>query len=316
MDGMTRVDLGETAAAHTHRVTSIDPLLPVLPVPQLAQGNELIGEGVEDSVAVGVARFSEPDPASLLATWGALRQHVLAVRLSGGDALEPALDALLTRWDQHLARTATPGDDEAAAMITWASRDTAPIPALIRHGFAPLVVIAARVTRPAPPTRDAGVRIRRATADDLDVLVDFNLAVVDHDTSFGVARRRPSSRDGLRDGYTQALTRADPGLWLADRAGEPVGMIAVDVPPDANWIAGLVGLAPVGYVGCMYVRDEERGGGVGSALVTEAHQTLADAGAAVTLLHHSLANPRSTPFWYTHGYRPLWTMWQRRPAVN
>jgi GNAT superfamily N-acetyltransferase len=201
-------------------------------------------------------------------------------------------------------------------MITWASRDTAALPALVRHGFAPLIVAAARVTRAVPPTRDAGVRIRRAMAGDLDVLVDFNLAAVDHDTSFGVVRRRPSSRDGLRQAFTEALTRADPGLWLAERAGEPVGMIAVDLPPDANRIAGQVRQSPAGYVGSMYVRDEERGGGVGSALVAEAHRTLADAGVAVTLLHHSLANPRSTPFWYSHGYRPLWTMWQRRPAVS
>jgi GNAT superfamily N-acetyltransferase len=316
MDGMTRIDLGEVAAAHAHRVTSLDPLLPVLPVPQLAQGDELIGEGVGDSVAVGVARFSEPDPASLLATWGALRQHVLAVRLSGRDALEPAVDALLTRWDQHLARTATPGDDEAAATIVLASRDTAPIPALLRHGFAPLVVTAARVTRAASPARYADARIRRATTDDLDVLVDLNLAVIDHDTSFGVVRRRPSSGAGLRDGFTQALTRANPGLWLAERAGEPVGMIAVDFPPDVHGIAAQAGRAPAGYVGTLYVDEQSRGGGVGGALATVAHQALADAGMAVTLLHHSLANPRSTPFWYSHGYRPLWTMWQRRPAVS
>jgi GNAT superfamily N-acetyltransferase len=80
-------------------------------------------------------------------------------------------------------------------------------------------------------------------------------------------------------------------------------------------VESLTGPAPVGYIGSLFVRDEERGGGVGRALVAEAHRALAAAGMAVTLLHHSLPNPRSTPFWYAQGYRPLWTMWQRKPAI-
>jgi hypothetical protein len=41
-----------------------------------------------------------------------------------------------------------------------------------------------------------------------------------------------------------------------------------------------------------------------------------EAGADVALVQHALANPLSTPFWYAQGYRPLWTYWQRRPAVR
>jgi GNAT superfamily N-acetyltransferase len=311
---MTPVDLGKTSAAHAHRVTSIDPLLRVPPVPQLAQGDELIGEGVGDSVAVGVARYNEPDPTSLLATWGALRRHTLTVRLSGSDALEQAMDGLLTQWGDRIAATATPGDDETAALINVPSRDTAPIRALVRHGFAPLMVTAIRVPRQVRPVPDAGVHIRAATAADVDVLADFNLALVDHDVPFGMVAHRPSSRDALRAGFTKAMTRADPGAWLAERDGKPVGMIAVDFPPDAEWVAGLTSRAPAGYIGSLYVRDEVRSAGVGSALAAEAHRALAAVEVAATLLHHSLPNPRSTPFWYSQGYRPLWTMWQRRPA--
>jgi GNAT superfamily N-acetyltransferase len=311
---MTCVNLDEAAAAYARRLTSSDPLLPVLAVPQLAQGNELIGASDAESVAVGVARFNELDPASLLATWGALHQHELVVRLSGPTP-EPALDRLLSEWDRHIAARATPGDDETAAMIMWPSRDTAPVRALTRHGFAPLVVLAARRSGLAVPAFGTGVRIRPGTAADLDVLADLNLAVVDFDVQFGVVTRRPSTRDMLRASYVEALDRADPGIWLAERAGQPIGMIAIDLPPHANWVSGLTCAAPVGYVGCIYVRDEARGGGVGSALVAEAHRALESAGVAVTLLHHSLSNPRSTPFWYSHGYRPLWTVWQRRPAV-
>jgi hypothetical protein len=115
---MTCVNLAETAAVYARRLTSIDPLLPVLATPQTADNDELIGVSDEESVAVGVARFSEPSPNVPSTTWGALRQHELVVRLSGPEP-ERVLDRLLSEWD-----------DETAAMIMWASRDTAPVRAL------------------------------------------------------------------------------------------------------------------------------------------------------------------------------------------
>lgn len=33
------------------------------------------------------------------------------------------------------------------------------------------------------------------------------------------------------------------------------------------------------------------------------------------MLSYAAANPRSGPFWSRMGYRPLVTVWQRRPAV-
>jgi hypothetical protein len=35
---------------------------------------------------------------------------------------------------------------------------------------------------------------------------------------------------------------------------------------------------------------------------------------AVTLLHYAVPNPLSVPFWSARGYRPLWTVWEARPA--
>jgi GNAT superfamily N-acetyltransferase len=308
---MTSVDLRELTESHSARLHSMDPLLPVPAIPHLAVSDELIGVQADGSVAVGVARLSEPDPDEMVSTWGALRQYQLVVRLSGPAALDP----LLTEWDRYLADRAAPGDEETSAVLMWPSRDTAPVPALVRHGFAPLVVCAARPAGiPTPPAPDA--LIRPAEPADLDVITDLNLAVVDYDAQFGVVTSRPSTRPALRTALGEALDRTNPGIWLAEHAGEPIGMIAVDLPPHADWMARDVGVAPIGYVGCLFVREDVRGGGVGRALVAEGHRALEEAGVAVTLLHHSLPNPRSTPFWYSNGYRPLWTVWQRRPAVR
>jgi len=39
-------------------------------------------------------------------------------------------------------------------------------------------------------------------------------------------------------------------------------------------------------------------------------------GALATLLHYEQTNPLSAPFWARHGYRPLWTSWEARPACT
>lgn len=315
---MTGMDIGEVTSGHHDRLRHLDPLLPVPGIPQPAEGDELIGVESHGSVAVGVARCNVIAADSLAATWGALRRHQLTVRLSG-PAVAPVFDALLTEWDRHLATVATAGDDDTAAMITWPSHDPAPVNALVRHGFAPLVVLAARQSgRSAATLPGTGVRIRPAQEPDLEVLADLNLAVVEYDTRFGVVTARPSTRAGLLASYAEVLARGQgtQGVWLAERSGEPVGMIAVDLPPYADWTSGLVAAAPVGYISCLFVREDMRGTGVGGALVAQGHRELEAAGVPVTLLHHALPNPTSTPFWYSHGYRPLWTFWQRRPALR
>jgi GNAT superfamily N-acetyltransferase len=265
---------------------------------------------------MGVARIGLPHADSLAATWSALRQHQLAVQVAG-PAPASALEALLTEWNSYLADKVKPGDDDAAAVVAWPSHDTVPVLPLTRHGFAPLVVVAARPAgRATPPILGTGIRIRHGSIADLDVITDLHLVEVDYDARFGMVTRRPSTRAALRESMARTLERDRPSVWLAERAGAPIGLLTVDLPPHADWLASQVALSPVGYLECLVVLPEARGGGVGRALVAEGHKALDESGAAVTLLHHSLPNPKSTPFWYSHGYRPLWTYWQRRPVFR
>jgi predicted acetyltransferase len=79
-------------------------------------------------------------------------------------------------------------------------------------------------------------------------------------------------------------------------------------------MAAMTSARPVGYIDCLGVALGSRGSGVGTALLAQAHRALDEAGVAVTLLHHGLPNPLSTPTYGRHGYRPLWTIWETRPA--
>ncbi|MFI9385272.1 GNAT family N-acetyltransferase [Kutzneria sp. NPDC052558] len=116
---------------HASRLALLDALLPADP--------PLSGSMIATVGALGLPTFQEVAPESLDATWAPLRRHGLSVRLAGAD-----LGPLLDLWESHLARAAVPGDLDCAAHITWPSRDTAAVPALVHHGFAPLIVTAVR----------------------------------------------------------------------------------------------------------------------------------------------------------------------------
>jgi hypothetical protein len=45
-----------------------------------------------------------------------------------------------------------------------------------------------------------------------------------------------------------------------------------------------------------------------------AHGELARLGAAGTFLYYNPPNPLASVFWPRQGYRPLWTIWEVRPA--
>lgn len=246
--------------------------------------------------------FSELSADALNASWGALRTHSLHWH-PGAD-----LDDLLRRWPLSGG-----GDHDTAASVTVPSRAVEAADVLVRHGYAPLLVTAARLPGRGFDGRSTA-RIVPLTPENLDVAVEVNLETLRFDSLFGMVTARPSSAERLREHIASLLERPEPCGWLAERDGEVVGFLYYDLPGHSDWIASRTSVRPVAYVGLLGVRQDARGGGVGAALADHAHRLLDEAGVGVTLLHHALPNPLSAPFWYSHGYRPLWTTWQRRPA--
>jgi GNAT superfamily N-acetyltransferase len=187
----------------------------------------------------------------------------------------------------------------------------------VAHGLTPLGVIAARsasrrsaVVADCPP----GVRIRRATLADLEVVTRMAMEVVRFDAYFGGVIERPGTAEALRAELSGLLSEHDPWTWLAERDGDPVGLLIAERPEAAGWIAPLTRLSPVAYLLALFVVPAERGSGVGAALARLLHGTAAAAGVSVILLQYEQVNPLSVPFWGYQGYRPLWTTWEARPA--
>lgn len=316
---MIRDVIDDVNKAVGQRWHGLDPLLPE--PGDLPEGcmEPLVVNG-EDGRPSGVGIcFHQRIPAdSLLQTWGPADQYVLSMRLCEPDTF-PAADELLTRWRDHLAGIPATGDPDTGATVTWPSRDVTGVRALQRHGLQPITVIAVRPARrlpPAGPGGTEGVIIRAAGPDDIDAVTELELGVAKWDAQFGSAVVRPATEALMRHDAEAYLTK--PWTWLAERERnkKPVGLVVVQPPQDAAWIAGMTSAPAPAYLSSMFVRPDERGGGVGAALVKRAHDALDAQGVAVTLLHHGQMNPVSAPFWNRMGYRPLWTAWDTRPAAT
>jgi hypothetical protein len=317
--------LGEISA----RWRAADPLLPepVALGPGAGCGVVFTLAGADGELrAVGACEHWHGEPESLELTWGAARRFRLAV-LAGGADVAPTLDELLGLWRVHLTGVAGADEPDSAAIVTWPSRDVDGVRILLRRGFAPRGVVAARPAGrgrsdsaandpPGGPreTLPSGLRVRRAGLADLDTVVRLGLEVIRYDARFGGVIERPSTVTALREEVAPMLAENEPWTWLAERDGEAVGVLIAERPQTAEWIAPLAGPAPVAYNMLTFMAPADRGSGGAAALVGRFHEAAGAALVPVTLLHYEQTNPLSAPFWSRQGYRPLWTSWEARPA--
>ncbi|RZQ64449.1 GNAT family N-acetyltransferase [Amycolatopsis suaedae] len=284
---------------------------------QPSEDRILLTAAAGGSHAAGLAGLVEHSDQESRSIYHPLREYQLAVRIAG-DQPDAALSALLTQWDDELAERAEPGDRESAAVVLRPSRDTAGTAALLEHGFAPIRGIAVRpadrLGAGSGPT--PGVYVRAAGPEDLPTVTALGMELLEFDSQFGVVNLREVSEQMVASMSKGYIRGEDPSIWIAEVYGQPLGVVTLQLPPSSDWARPYVAADKVGYINSMAVSTAARGTGVGTALTAHTHQIFDEAGVDVALLHHALANPRSTPFWYSQGYRPLWTYWYRRPAVR
>jgi GNAT superfamily N-acetyltransferase len=298
---------------------ALDPLLPDPATLPAGCGEPLVVTADNGRLAgLGVCVHQRIPPQSLSQTWGAADRFTLVPRLAGQDVAESA-ELLLAQWRDHLAGVGAARGPDTSASVVWPSLDITGIAGLLRHGLQPVTVIAARPRPgggipPARPRSAFGVTIRGAGPGDEDQVLDLELRLIRYDMHFGGPVWRPDTARLVRDEIRASLARPVTWTWLAERNGRAVGLLVAQPPQEAGWITGMTSRSPAAYLQTMFVDGQERGTGIGAALVRNLHAQLDTQGVAVTLLHHSQVNPLSAPFWYRMGYRPLWTSWEARPA--
>ncbi|MGH3858810.1 N-acetyltransferase family protein [Actinokineospora sp.] len=293
--------------AQSTRFASLDPLLPAAVDPP--PGDLLtaaLPDGEQVSAVLTRTLIQPGTPQSLWSAFEVFELHPL-LGATDGDALDP----LLRAWPSKLGVTSA----DTACVVTWPSRDAAAAKALLAHGFVPLSVLAVRTAPPPAREPTPGVAVRRATRADLDVLVKSALAEVAYSAQVGGAVPRPDAPAVKRAALRAHLTQGDP-IWLAERDGVAVGHAEgwhTDSVPG-SWAETRVRHGRWGYVNCLSVRPDARHAGVGQALMAVAHAELSPRTVG-SFLYYNPPNPLSPVFWARQGYRPLWTVWEVRPAA-
>lgn len=297
--------------AQSARFATVDPLLPAAAPPQ---DGDIITAALPDGRRVaGVLVRQIYGPGTLPSLWSAREAWELTPLI--GEHGGGALDALLRAWRQRMDRTGAPGPD-SACVVTWPSRDVEATRVLLDHGFVPLSVIAVRRSS-APPAAEppALASFRRAEPRDLETVLQLGMLELRYSALVGGTVLRDDVVELKRSTLRDRLTSGEP-TWLAERDGIAVGMAECGFAESApgTWTATRLPHGRWGYVNCASVVPGVRGTGVGQQLMAVVHRELHRGGAAGTYLYYNPANPLSSVFWARQGYRPLWTIWEIRPA--
>ena len=243
----------------------------------------------------------------------------LTPHITGSDVLA-ALDALLSRWRDHLATVPETAGADTAAVVCWPSRDVAGVRALVAHGLVPHGVIAAWSASPAAcgnrglpawcadqAGNPGGPRCRHA--DDVwrySGSMPISAALIE----------RPGAAETLRAPLAGLLGADDPWTWLAERDGVPVGLL-VSRATGGRGLDRPADMPSRPWPTCWRCSSRPPSTGQASVQLSPSNCTAAPqlTRVSVILLEYEQVNPLSVPFWGGPGYRPLWTTWETRPAL-
>lgn len=147
---------------------------------------------------------------------------------------------------------------------------------------------------------DAGLIIRSAQAvdEDIDVLVDFRLAMF-RDMGWSDEERLVELAPRYRDYVKHHFGTGDFMGWIAQAEGTAVGSVGLlweRVPPTVRNLSGLQA-----YVLAVYVAAPHRRKGIARALIATALEAAREAGADVVSLHYS---PAGQGLYEEFGFRP------------
>jgi GNAT superfamily N-acetyltransferase len=290
------------------RLSTLDRDLPDrYPLPP---GEALVARLPDGAEVAGVVTHTHTPPGTLRSLWSARDTYELFPLL--GHWGQAGMDALLEEWRNRLAAP----QRDSACLVTWPSRDVQATRSLLDHGLVPLTCLAVRPrSRPVrPPEPAAGVRVRRAGPGDVDAVVDLMLIELEYAALVGASVPRPDTVELKRAAANARLYSGDP-VWLAERDGLPIALAECGwVETEHHPMGRRLRAGRWAYINCVAVRAAARGSGVGRTLMAVVHREFAQAGVD-SFLYYNPANPLSSVFWPTQGYRPLWTIWEVRPAT-
>ncbi len=218
-------------------------------------------------------------------------------------------EALARALPVFRAYAAALADRGATAMITLPSRDVDRCRVARENGFTARSVLAVcPLPRPAvvPNPLPTGVTVRRAEPRDGEDIAALRWSEAEYEARLGELRFSPAIAAAMAAQVPELI--AGPGrVVVADRGGRAVSVVIAGSPAASAWAATRLRVETVSYVALASTAADQRGIGLGGALVRDLHRHQAAEGVQASVLHYSVHNPLSVPFWSQQGYRPVLT---------
>jgi ribosomal protein S18 acetylase RimI-like enzyme len=219
-----------------------------------------------------------------------------------GHAVEEAEDArelyaaAAARWVE---------DGRTRHYVLLPASDAALVDAWFRLGFGQQQAHAIReVPAHAELHVPEGIEIRRPTADEIEALIEVDLALPRHQRSSPVFSDRPlPSEQDVRDEWADTLSGDDEDVLVAYRDGKPLACWSVVDPETSSHFRDLALPDRACYLAFASTVPEARGSGIGVALTDASLARAAAKGYEVMVTDWRVTNLLASRFWPRRGFR-------------
>jgi GNAT superfamily N-acetyltransferase len=177
-------------------------------------------------------------------------------------------------------------------------------------GFGMGTVDAIRPMEPLKSPVPTTCTVRRATLNDVAVLVGLDLEHVRHYAAPPVFMVPPDAMDEAA--WTTFLSRPGNSAWLAEDGAGPFGFMRFDREfGGADSIESTTGV----FISGAYVRTEHRGRAAASSILHAALRHYADEGMSFCAVDFEAFNPEATAFWLRY-FAPVCYSLMRTPETQ
>jgi ribosomal protein S18 acetylase RimI-like enzyme len=150
----------------------------------------------------------------------------------------------------------------------------------------------------------AGVEIRRPTEDEIEALLELDLALPRHQRSSPVFSARPlPTEEEIRAEWLDTLAGDDEEVLVGYRNGRPLACWSVVAAKLSRHFRGLTLPERACYLAFASTVPEARGSGIGVALTEASLARAAENGYAVMVTDWRVTNLLASRFWPKRGFR-------------
>jgi ribosomal protein S18 acetylase RimI-like enzyme len=195
------------------------------------------------------------------------------------------------------------GDGRVRHYVLVPASDAALIDAWFRVGFGQQQADGLREVSAGKEANADGLEIRTPTKEDIDPLIEVDLALPRHQRASPVFSSRPlPTEEESRQEWAKTLAGDDERVLIACRDGKPIGCFSL-VDGERSDLGGVAWPSRLCYLGFAATLPDMRGSGAGVALMDASLAWAAESGYTSMGTDWRVTNLLASRFWPRRGFR-------------